>query len=89
MPNEENWPGVKDDPIVKQVECEVVESNLRSYLRDQKGVNDEQALDLIEKMLVLNPAGRITIGGILDDIYLNDSNNPPCQPWMLPKLQPA
>ena len=89
MPNEENWPGFKDDPIVKQVECEVNESNLRSFLSDEQGVNDEQAINLIEKILVLNPARRITIRGILDDIYFNDSNNPPCQPQELPKLQPA
>ena len=38
-------------------------------------------------MLTLNPEERITIRGILDNVYLNDPNDAPCEPYKLPRIQ--
>ena len=59
---------------------------MRPYLKEKR-VTDVSAINLLEKMLTLNPADRITIGGILADPYLNDPNEPPCDPHKLPRIQ--
>ena len=53
----------------------------------EKRVADVNAINLLEKMLTPNPGDRITIREILNDIYLNDPNEPACEPHKLPRIQ--
>lgn len=61
-------------------------SRLRDYLKDEK-VTDMVAIDLLEKMLVMNPENRISVREILEHPYLSDPLNPPAKKNELPRLQ--
>jgi len=39
---------------------------------ESKGIIDEEAIDLLEKMFIMNPKERITINEILEHPYLNN-----------------
>ena len=59
---------------------------LREFMRS-KGVEDEKAIDLLEKMFIMNPDKRITVADILKDPYLNGvGDEAPCDPKDLPRL---
>ena len=53
---------------------------------DEK-VTDMVAIDLLERMLVLNPKDRISVREILQHPYLSDPINPPVNKSDLPRLQ--
>ena len=72
--------------MLQSIECNRTISRLRQYLKEKKVV-DANAINLLEKMLTVNPDERITIREILNDIYLNDPNEPPCEPHKLPRIQ--
>lgn len=73
VPTNETWPGIEESQIYQAVRAIVQNqgpgSQLRNYMQS-KGVTDHLALDLLEKMLTMNPDKRITIRQILSHAYL-------------------
>jgi serine/threonine protein kinase len=54
-PTNKTWPGVESQNLYQFLDPSKQESKLRQYLKDKR-VYDTEAIDLLEKMLVLNPA---------------------------------
>ncbi|RLN03343.1 cyclin-dependent kinase C-3 [Panicum miliaceum] len=67
-PNEENWPGVSKLPLYKSMAIHPVTPTKRR-LRDMLQNFDYHAVDLIERMLILNPTQRISAQDALDASY--------------------
>jgi cyclin-dependent kinase 12/13 len=67
-PNEENWPGVSKLPLYKTMAIHPVTPTKRR-LRDMLQNFDYHAVDLIERMLILNPTQRISAQDALDAAY--------------------
>ncbi|OEL21060.1 Cyclin-dependent kinase C-3 [Dichanthelium oligosanthes] len=67
-PNEENWPGVSKLPLYKTMAIHPATPTKRR-LRDMLQNFDYHAVDLIERMLILNPTQRISAQDALDAAY--------------------
>uniref|UniRef100_A0A4U6UJ88 [RNA-polymerase]-subunit kinase n=1 Tax=Setaria viridis TaxID=4556 RepID=A0A4U6UJ88_SETVI len=67
-PNEENWPGVSKLPLYKTMAIHPATPTKRR-LRDMLQNFDYHAVDLIERMLILDPTKRISAKDALDAAY--------------------
>ncbi|KHN26013.1 Cyclin-dependent kinase C-2 [Glycine soja] len=82
-PNEVNWPGVSKIPYYnKFMPTRPMKRRLREVFRHF----DHHALELLEKMLTLDPAQRITAKDALDAEYFW-TDPLPCDPKSLPKYE--
>lgn len=82
-PDETNWPGVSKLPWYIQFKSERV---MKRRVKDVFKHFDRHALDLVERMLTLDPSQRITAKDALDAEYF--WNDPlPCSPSSLPKYE--
>jgi len=70
-PNEENWPGVSKLPLYKTMAIHPVTPTKRR-LRDMLQNFDHHAVDLIERMLILNPTQRISAQDALAAAYFTN-----------------
>jgi cyclin-dependent kinase len=72
-PSEEVWPGVTTYPDFK--------SSFPKWIRDQNSTLcdklDERGLDLLENMLIYDPAGRISAKQAVNHPYFEDYVPPP------------
>lgn len=76
-PTEENYPGVSELPDFSKVQLKPEKRILREYLESKK--LDKNAIDLIDKMLIMDPKQRITAQQALEHEYFK--NEPlPCLP---------
>ncbi|QCD79291.1 cyclin-dependent kinase C-2-like [Vigna unguiculata] len=82
-PDEVNWPGVSKTPWYNQFKpTRPMKRRLREVFRHF----DRHALELLEKMLTLDPAQRITAKDALDGEYFW-TDPLPCDPKSLPKYE--
>nr|KYP51270.1 Cyclin-dependent kinase C-2 [Cajanus cajan] len=82
-PDEVNWPGVSKTPWYNQFKpTRPMKRRLREVFRHF----DRHALELLEKMLTLDPAQRITAKDALDAEYFW-TDPLPCDPKSLPKYE--
>jgi len=71
--------------MYKHLDRECLGSRLRQYLREKR-VTDPKAIDLLERMLVVNPANRASITEVAQHPYLNDPEVPACRREDLPRI---
>ncbi|KAI9116189.1 hypothetical protein K1719_013119 [Acacia pycnantha] len=84
-PDQANWPGVSKFPLYNQLKPT---RPMKRCLRESFRHFDHHALDLLERMLTLDPAQRITAKDALDAEYF--WTDPfPCEPKSLPKYEPS
>ncbi|KAJ3681324.1 hypothetical protein LUZ60_015813 [Juncus effusus] len=84
-PDEENWPAVTTLSCYKRLKPAVT---VARRLRQTFQHFDPLALDLLDKMLVLNPQERISAREALEADYF--STDPlPCDPKSLPRYEPS
>ncbi|PSS26579.1 Cyclin-dependent kinase [Actinidia chinensis var. chinensis] len=82
-PNEINWPGVSKIPWYNKFKpARQMNKHLREVFRNF----DRHALDLLEKMLILDPSQRISAKDALDAEYFW-TDPLPCDPKSLPKYE--
>ncbi|KAK4408355.1 Cyclin-dependent kinase C-2 [Sesamum angolense] len=82
-PNEEIWPGVSKIPWYNNFKpTRVVKRRLREHFRHF----DRHALDLLDRMLTLDPSQRISAKDALDAEYFW-TDPLPCDPKSLPKYE--
>ncbi|CAN1249649.1 Cyclin-dependent kinase C-2 [Linum perenne] len=82
-PNEVNWPGVAKNPWYNNLKpTRPMKKRLREVFRHF----DRHALDLLEKMINLDPAQRISAKDALDAEYFW-TDPLPCDPKSLPKYE--
>ncbi|KAH1263535.1 Cyclin-dependent kinase C-2 [Glycine max] len=82
-PNEVNWPGVSKIPYYNKF---MPTRPMKRRLRDVFRHFDHHALELLEKMLTLDPSQRITAKDALDAEYFW-TDPLPCDPKSLPKYE--
>eukprot|EP00246_Nothoceros_aenigmaticus_P013872 TRINITY_DN500_c0_g1_i3.p1 TRINITY_DN500_c0_g1~~TRINITY_DN500_c0_g1_i3.p1 ORF type:complete len:415 (+),score=57.03 TRINITY_DN500_c0_g1_i3:271-1515(+) len=82
-PDETMWPGVVKLPWYSQFKPEKI---MRRRVKDYFKHFDRHALELVERMLTLNPAQRITAKDALDAEYFW-TDPIPCAPSSLPKYE--
>jgi cyclin-dependent kinase 12/13 len=88
-PHEEIWPGVSSLPYWEQYgPREQIPRVLKVKYADRASYPnfDEQAIDLLDKLLQLNPANRLTASEALAHPYFH-SDPLPCSPQELPKVE--
>jgi len=86
-PDESQWPGFKSLPFyTNMIPRKNHPRTLMQYMRKQKSNIDSQALDLLDKMLNLNPETRITCKEALEHPYFK-SDPLPCEPSEMPKIE--
>jgi cyclin-dependent kinase 12/13 len=88
-PSEENWPGVSRLHLFGELgPREHRPRRLKAkYCNAELYPNfDEQALDLLDKLLALNPADRLSADEALAHPYFS-SEPLPCEPGDLPKIE--
>lgn len=84
-PSEENWPGVTSLPHYIELSTHSkVAARTRTFFKQQFGTLDDEGIDLIMKMLSLDPRKRITAKGILGHSWWL-SQPPPTPLGKLPK----
>lgn len=82
-PNEEIWPGVSKIPWYNNLKpTRLVKTRLREHFRHF----DRHALDLLDRMLTLDPSQRISAKDALDAEYFW-TDPLPCDPKSLPKYE--
>ncbi|XP_021772253.1 cyclin-dependent kinase C-2-like isoform X2 [Chenopodium quinoa] len=82
-PDDSNWPGVTKLPWYNNFKPN---RPLKRRLRDHFRLLDRHALELLEKMLILDPAQRISTRDALDAEYFW-TDPLPCDPKSLPKYE--
>ncbi|KAI9347203.1 kinase-like domain-containing protein, partial [Zopfochytrium polystomum] len=82
-PTEDEWPGLNDLPDKKNLEFPMFP---RTPLKTLFTAAGDDALDLLEKMLVYDPVKRITAFDALDHFYFRNMPRP-TPPERLPKLE--
>ncbi|WJX32008.1 Cyclin-dependent kinase C-1 [Trifolium repens] len=82
-PNEANWPGVQNTPLYNQFKPTIP---MKRRLGEVFRRFDPNALDLLEKMLTLDPAQRILAKDALDAEYFW-TDPLPCDPKRLPYMR--
>uniref|UniRef100_A0A803L403 Protein kinase domain-containing protein n=1 Tax=Chenopodium quinoa TaxID=63459 RepID=A0A803L403_CHEQI len=82
-PDDSNWPGVTKLPWYSNFKPN---RPLKKRLRDHFRLLDRHALELLEKMLILDPAQRISTRDALDAEYFW-TDPLPCDPKSLPKYE--
>ncbi|XP_078163245.1 cyclin-dependent kinase C-1-like isoform X2 [Carex rostrata] len=88
IPDENNWPGVTQMPWYNDITDAIVHYPMERRIGEVFKDFDHYALDLLEKMLTLDPKKRISDKDALDDEYF--STDPlPCDTKSLPKYEPA
>ncbi|GAB1526839.1 serine/threonine protein kinase, CMGC, CDC2/CDK sub [Rhizoctonia solani] len=81
-PDDASWPGWRDLPSVPMIERKLP-NKIKTFFREGTSM-DEFGVDLVEKLLVLNPAKRLTAFEALDhDWFWNEPLC--CDPASLPK----
>lgn len=76
IPTNETWTDIENHEAIKTMELKRTSSKLRDYLKDEN-VTDMLAIDLLEKMFVMNPKNRISVREILEHPYFSDPLNLP------------
>jgi len=86
-PNEQNWPGVSKLDVWRQTvrHFPPARNRLREQFTDKV---DRTAVDLIEKMLTLDPEKRITASEALDHDFFWTGEKP-CEPSQYVDLNPS
>ncbi|KFK38426.1 hypothetical protein AALP_AA3G111700 [Arabis alpina] len=82
-PDENNWPGVSKMPWYNQLKSP---RPLKRRVREICRLFDRHALDLLDKMLALDPSKRISAKDALDAEYFW-TDPLPCDPKSLPKYE--
>lgn len=85
-PSEEDWPGFTALPFYSSMIPGKHQPELMKYMRSQKANMEASALDLLEKMLTMNPDKRITALQALEHEYFT-SDPKPCDKSEMPKVE--
>lgn len=84
-PDESNWPGVSKLPWYSNFKPQ---RQMKRRVRESFKNFDRHALDLVEKMLTLDPSQRISAKDALDAEYFW-TDPVPCAPSSLPRYEPS
>lgn len=85
-PTEEDWPGYTALPFFSSMIPGKHSPELMKYMRSQKSNIETAALDLLEKMLTMNPDKRITAKQALEHEYFS-TDPKPCDKSEMPKVE--
>ncbi|CAL8470770.1 g10312 [Coccomyxa elongata] len=85
-PTEKNYPGVTRLPFHQHLKHRYREDRLRKHLLEKAPYLPEGSLDLLEKMLRLDPTKRISAEEAFRDNFFWLTDPKPCEPKDLPKF---
>lgn len=85
--NFDSWPEVQESEVFQEHKTKLVKDiNIKNYLKTRKQNLDPHALDLLSKLLTLNPANRIRCSEVLEHHYFT-SEPLPCEKDDIPKIE--
>ena len=83
----EDWPEVQESEAYQEHKTKLVkDSNIKAYIKTKKPSLEPAALDLLSRLLTLNPANRMQASDILAHEYFS-SEPLPCPKSDLPKIE--
>ena len=83
-PTEETYPGVTELPDYSKVQLKMEKRSLREYLETKK--LDDPVIDLVDRMLVMDPKQRITARDAIEHEYFK-TDPLPCLPSEIDKFE--